>query len=278
LACVVNISEGRDQAVIAAVVSSGGPCVLDVHSDRDHHRSVLTMAGDDLEEAVRQVTRTTLELVDIENHVGVHPRLGSVDVVPFTPLDEGGHPVIGHGDLSGAVAARDRFIAWAGSALDLPCFAYGPERSLPDVRQRAFAGLDPDGGPLAPHATAGACAVGARFALVAYNVWLSTGDGAVAGAIARAIRRPAVRALGFETAGVSQVSCNLVDPVVVGPAWVYDEVDRLAGDAGAEVTGAELVGLIPVAVLDGIARHRWSQLDLGMDKTLEGRMEQSGVR
>jgi glutamate formiminotransferase / 5-formyltetrahydrofolate cyclo-ligase len=275
LACIVNISEGRDHDVIARVAASGGRFVLDVHSDRDHHRTVLTMAGDELEEAVRAVARTTVATIDLRRHRGVHPRLGALDVVPFTPLDGDGHPVVGTGDLDGAIAARDRFAAWAGTTLDLPCFVYGPNRRLPDIRRQAFVEMDPDTGPPSPHPSAGACAVGARFALVAYNLWLSTGDIDMATSIAAAVRGPAVRALGLPTAGVTQVSCNLVDPLSVGPAQIYDEVERLARHAGTFVSRAELVGLVPAAVVEATPRDRWRQLDIDTDKTLEARLERS---
>ncbi len=278
LACVVNVSEGRDGKVIAAIAAAGGPTVLDIHHDPDHHRTVLTMAGERLEEDVRAVARKTVELVDLRHHGGVHPRLGALDVVPFTPLDADGRPVIGDGDLTGAVAARDMFAAWAGHALALPCFLYGPERTLPTVRQKAFSGLDPDTGPAVAHPSAGACAVGARFALVAYNLWLSTGDLDVATSIAVAVRGPAVRALGFRTGTVTQVSCNLIDPLSVGPARIYDEVDRLARDAGSSIIRAELVGLAPAAVVEATPRGRWGQVDLDPERTLEARLERSAAR
>jgi glutamate formiminotransferase len=272
---VVNVSEGRDRDVIQAIGAAGGRLVLDVHSDPDHHRTVFTMAGDDLENAVRAVARRTIELVDISRHRGVHPRLGALDVVPFTPLDATGSPVFGAGDLSTALAARQRFMSWAGRELALPCFAYGPGRPLPDVRKGAFSGLDPDAGPPVPHPTAGACAVGARFALVAYNVWLSTDDLDIARTIARTLRRPAVRALGLPTGGATQVSCNLVDPLSVGPAQVYDEVAVGARAVGVSVTRAELVGLAPAAVVRRAPQDRLRQIDLDLDRTFEGRLERS---
>jgi glutamate formiminotransferase len=264
--------------VIEAIAAAGGPAVLDVHSDGDHHRTVLTMGGDDLEEAVMAVARQTVALIDLRRHHGVHPRLGALDVVPFVPLHRDGSPVSGVGDLTGAVAARNRFARWAGDVLDLPCFLYGPERTLPTVRKRAFAGLEPETGPGQPHPTAGACAVGARPALVAYNLWLSTGDLDVATSIAAAVRGPAVRTLGLAMAGVTQVSCNLIDPLSVGPDQVYDAVDRLARAAGTSIGRAELVGLAPATVVAATPKARWKQIDLDPERTVEARLERAGRR
>ena len=146
------------------------------------------------------------------------------------------------------MAARDSFASWAGAELGLPCFLYGPERTLPEVRRGAFSVLSPDAGPSDPHPTAGACAVGARRPLVAYNLWLESAGLDVARAIARSLRGPAVRALGLPVGDSVQVSMNLVDPLVVGPADVYDQVAAIA-----RIARAELVGLVPRAVLDARA-------------------------
>ena len=272
LACVVNVSEGRDRATVAALAEAGGRSVLDVHSDPDHHRSVLTMGGPKVEDDVRAVARRAVERLDLRRHHGVHPRLGVLDVVPFTPLDAGGVPASGAGDLGPAVAARDRFAAWAGTTLALPCFVYGPERSLPDVRRRAFADLAPDTGPDRPHPSAGACAVGARPALVAYNLWLDAAELTVARAIAGELRGPRLRALGLSTAGVTQVSCNLLDPFTVGPASVYDAVAQRARRYGTRVVRAELVGLAPAAVVAATPSERFEELDLDPMRTFEARL------
>jgi len=273
LECVVNVSEGRDGAVISSIAQAGGACVLDVHSDPDHHRTVLTMAGAGLEEAVRAVATRTVARVDLGAHAGVHPRMGALDVVPFVVLPPGGDaPGAPPLDLAEAVAARGRFAAWAAEALGLPCFLYGPERTLPEVRRRAFVSLAPDTGPPRPHPRAGACAVGARGVLVAYNLWLAGTDVAGARAIAGALRGPAVRALGLAVAGGAQVSCNLVDPLAFGPAEAFDAVAALARRAGASVARAELVGLVPAAVLSAVPAGRHGQLDLGPDRTIEARL------
>ncbi len=276
LECVVNVSEGRHPGVVAAIAEAGGDAVLDVHSDPDHNRSVLTLAGPGpaLEAAVQAVARTTLEHIDLRHHEGVHPRLGALDVVPFVALGPDGVADPRGADLRPALEARDRFAAWAGAELALPCFVYGPERTLPEVRREAFARLGPDTGPHTPRPGAGACAVGARPVLVAYNVWLTTPELSVARAIAAAVRGPQVRALGLAVRGGTQVSCNLVDPLGFGPAELYDAVAQLAVDAGTGVARAELVGLAPAAVVDGVAAGRRQALDLEPQRTIEARLAQ----
>lgn len=277
LECVINISEGRDRDLLDHLAATVGADLLDVHTDPDHHRSVFTVVG---VEAPRALATAAVARIDLATHEGVHPRLGAVDVVPFVPL-AGSTP-------ADAVAARDDFARWAAGELSVPCFLYGPlgspstgrpdqpdgpwdvwpdHRTLPTVRREAWRSLQPDAGPTRPHRTAGAMSVGARPVMVAYNLWLADAGVAVAKDIARSLRGPAVRALGLEVAGRAQVSCNLVDPMVVSPADVADAVNDQA-----RVERAELVGLVPQAVLDHIDRRRWASLDLDQDRTIEQRL------
>jgi glutamate formiminotransferase / 5-formyltetrahydrofolate cyclo-ligase len=256
LECVVNISEGSRPHVVTAIASSAVGSLLDVHSDVHHNRSVLTLVG---EEAPRAVARAAVAALDLRRHQGVHPRLGVVDVVPFVPL--------GGSTPADAVAARDRFLDWLAAELGVPGFAYGPERTLPDVRSLAFTELAPDRGPSRPHPTAGATAVGARPVLVAWNVWLAEPDLRLAQRIAREIRGPRLRALGLPVGSRVQVSMNLTEPDELGPAEAWD----LVAARGA-VAGAELVGLVPRSVLERTDRARWTELDLAEDKTIESRL------
>jgi glutamate formiminotransferase / 5-formyltetrahydrofolate cyclo-ligase len=263
LECVLNVSEGRDPRTLQDLSDAAGPSLLDLHRDPHHHRAVLTLVGED---APRAVATRAVELLDLGLHVGVHPRLGVVDVVPFVPLAGSGP--------DDAIAARNAFATWFAGAHGVPCFLYGPERSLPDVRRTAFASLPPDVGPATPHPTAGATAVGSRSVLVAYNVRIDPPDLRVAQWLARTCRGPGIRALGLQVGEGVQVSMNLIDPEEVGPADAYDLVARLGGEVGAAVVGTELVGLLPASVLERVPRDRWDQLDLSEDRTIEARLSE----
>jgi glutamate formiminotransferase len=260
LECVVNVSEGRHRDAIAAIAAAAGADLLDVHTDPHHHRSVLTLVGED---APRRVTTAAIERIDLAEHDGVHPRLGVVDVVPFVPLD-------GSTEHE-ARQARDDYMTWLAEAHGVPSFLYGPERTLPEVRRRAFRDLDPDRGPRHPHPTAGATCVGVRAVLVAYNVWVDDLDLAQARHVASAIRRPELRTLGLAVGDEVQVSMNLVAPLELGPATAFDLVVGELGGRGSGVR-AELVGLVPRDVLEEIDPERWDELDLAPDRTIEARL------
>lgn len=266
LECVVNISEGSRREVIDEISAAAGNDLLDVHTDGHHNRSVLTLVG---EQAPRAVTKATVGALDISTHGGVHPRIGVVDVVPFVPLDEA--------TLADAQAARDRFARWVASELGVPAFLYGENRSLPEIRRHAFVDLSPDYGSDAPHARAGAVAVGARPPLVAWNVYLVSVDRGAADLdqakqIATKIRGPHLRALGLQIGDEVQVSMNLIAPDELGPAEAWDMVA-----SHGTIDRAELVGLAPRAVLDRTPQSRWSQLDLSQERTIEARLAQAGA-
>jgi glutamate formiminotransferase / 5-formyltetrahydrofolate cyclo-ligase len=278
--CVVNISEGRDAGVIAAVAAAGGDCLLDVHADAEHHRAVLTLGGPlaRVEDAARRVAVAAVERIDLSIHAGIHPRLGAVDVVPFVPLRGPGGGVT---PWEAVVAARDAYARWSGDELGVPCFRYGSERTLPEVRRGAFTTLAPDTGPPVPHPTAGATAVGARPVLVAYNVWIAAGpdgpdpDGVVAVARELAVRtrRPGLRTLGLAVDAGAQVSCNVVDPDRIPLTAVYDLVARGAEAHGCVARRGELVGLLPDSALAVVPEGRWAELGLRAEDTIEFRLD-----
>lgn len=262
----VNVSEGRLASEVEGLVEACGPALLDVHCDAHHNRSVLTLGGAELAPRLRELCTRAVHRLDLSSHSGVHPRLGTVDVVPFVALE----PT----PLDRAVALRDEIAEWISSDLDVPCFVYGPERSLPEVRRRAFVDLWPDHGGPEPHPRAGAACVGARRALVAYNLWLAPGQNlATARFIATSLRCPEVQALGLALGERVQVSLNLVDPHRFGPHHAYDAVAALA-----PVERAELVGLVPWSVLFTVPKRRWPSLDLGEDRTFEFRLARVRAR
>ena len=255
--CVVNVSEGRDADLLAALSDCVEEYVLDVHSDPDHNRSVFTLIGED---APRHLASRAMQLMNINDHSGVHPRLGTIDVVPFVPLFEA--------QWSDAVRARNDFAQWAAEELHVPCFLYGDERTLPDIRRTAWQQLVPDTGPTHPHSTAGAMCVGARLPLIAYNVWLAEVDLATTKAIASSVRSESIRTLGLQVGEFTQVSINLVSPEISSPADAFDAVRQ-----HTEIHHCELVGLLPRDVLLSIPAVRWEELDLAEDRTIEWRLE-----
>ncbi|MHB8506953.1 MAG: hypothetical protein ACYDEN_14750, partial [Acidimicrobiales bacterium] len=261
-------------AFLEGLRTAAGALALDLHADPDHHRAVLTLAGEatEVEEAARRLSASAVAHLDLAAHRGAHPRRGIIDVVPFVHVEAGADGRLVDAPIEAAVAARDRFALWAAGTLALPCFLYGPGHpTLPELRREAWVRRLPDTGPDRPHPTAGATCVGARPVLVAYNLWLAEPDLSAAREVAASIRAPGLRTLGLQVGERVQVSCNLVDPWRVGPAAAYDAVSgRVA------VAGAELVGLLPRAVLDAVPPSRWDSLGIGVDRTIEARLERAG--
>ncbi|MHC4937734.1 MAG: cyclodeaminase/cyclohydrolase family protein [Planctomycetota bacterium] len=242
--CVPNISEGRRKKVIDAIADAirGVPAVdlRSIHSDPDHNRSVYTIVGSapSVHEAAYRCVAAAREHIDITKHEGVHPRIGAADVVPLVPL--AGTKLSQCGRWARELASRIE------SELDIPAYLFGAasesSKSLPEVRKSAEK----------KHPTAGAVAVGARELMIAFNVMLQTEDLSVAEEIAKQIREadgglPAVRALGFPLASRNcvQVSMNLLDYRKTSPLRAYRRVRQLAREANVEVSGSEVVGMIP---------------------------------
>ena len=292
LECVPNISEGRDRAVIGriadAVAATPSVCLLDVHCDAVHHRSVFTLVGqpEPLRAAIGSLFEATLAHVDLASHHGAHPRIGAVDVVPFVPLTGA--------TMHDAVVAARATAEEVSARFQLPVFLYEaaasqPERrALQDVRRGQFEGLaeklrrpewQPDFGPAVPHPRAGAVAIGAREILVAYNVNLATGRLDVARRIASVVREssgglPCVKAMGIALTnrGIVQVSMNLTNIDRTSMATVFEVILREADRDGVDVLESEVVGLLPArALVDPAARHL-RLLQFGPERVLETRL------
>ena len=290
---VPNYSEGRRLDVVdrlaEAVATTPGVHLLDRTSDASHNRSVLTMAGE--AEPVTKALEKTIEIaiddIDMEAHLGEHPRIGAVDVIPFVPL--------GDTTMAECVALARKFAARIAKRFSLPVYLYAEAArqsdrvKLADVRRGQYEGLKreistrgraPDFGPSKLHPRAGATAVGARPFLIAYNINLESGDVELARRIARRVREsggglPKVQANGFmiEELGCSQVSMNLLD-FTVTPLWrVWQEVRAIAREDGAELRESELIGLAPLAALLAVADHA----EAPKDAPIEDRLAAAGA-
>lgn len=274
---VPNYSEGRRIEVVddlaGAVAATPGAFLLDRTSDASHNRSVLTLAGEAaaVEAALEATIEVAIRDIDMERHSGEHPRIGAVDVIPFVPLADT--------TIDDCVTLARSFGARVAKRFELPVYLYARAASRPgrvklaDVRRGGYEGLRdalaggdaeraPDFGPPRIHPRAGAVAVGARPFLIAWNINLETTDVEIAKRIARAVREsggglPAVQGNGFmiEELGCAQVSMNLLD-FATTPMWrVWEEVGRLAAEAGVAVRESELIGLAPQAAFDDVANH-----------------------
>jgi glutamate formiminotransferase len=293
--CIPNISEGRRGDVLercAQAIRETGARLLDVKSDFSHNRTVYTFAGDaaSVQEAVFSLFDQAVKAIDLRQHSGEHPRLGAVDVVPFVPIE--GVTMAECVALSKAVAAE------LARRYDLPVYLYEEAASTParrhleDIRRGEFEGLAakmeqpewrPDFGPARPHPSAGASVIGARMALIAYNINLATDRIEVAKQIAAAVRQSSgglrfVKAMGVELAdrGMVQVSMNLTNFEKTPIFRVFELVKREAARHGVSVAESEIVGLVPAAALTAAAAW-YLQLNAPADDlVLENRLRREG--
>lgn len=275
--CVPNFSEGRRievvDAIVGTIAASPGVRVLDREMDSDHNRSVVTFVGPRVAvaEAAFLAAKTAVALIDMNRHKGAHPRVGALDVLPFVPIAG-----VAMEDCVGLARSVGERIA---DELQVPVYLYEaaatrPERrALPDLRRGEYEGLKvaiesdperkPDFGPAKLHPTAGACIVGARPVLIAWNVNLRTTDLQIAKRIAKAIREsdgglPAVRAKGFELTGrgLVQVSMNMLDYRKTSLAQAFEAIRSLAAKEGVEIAESEIIGLVPLdAITEGATQY-----------------------
>jgi glutamate formiminotransferase len=292
--CVPNFSEGRDaqkvEAIIKAILAGPEVYLLDKEMDADHHRSVVTFVGtrESVGEAALRGIGRAAELIDLNQHHGVHPRIGATDVVPFIPIAN--------------VTLEDcaRIAEWVAEEtwrrFRIPTYLYeaaarsAARKNLENIRRGQFEALReeirtnaarrPDFGEAEVHPTGGATVVGARQFLIAYNINLNTSDVSVAKAIARKIRAsgggfPGVKAIGLELKGRNraQVSINFTDFETTSIGTVYDAVAREAAARGVGIEASEIVGLVPRRALEDAAVHYLKVKDYRPELIFENRLE-----
>jgi glutamate formiminotransferase/formiminotetrahydrofolate cyclodeaminase len=288
--CIPNFSEARRpevvEQIVAAAASVAEVSILDRSSDTDHNRTVLTFAGTlaGVEEAAFRAIQKAAELIDLNVHTGEHPRIGATDVVPFVPLSGV--------TMDECIAIAKRLGERVARELNVPVYLYEAAAQRPDrtnleaIRRGQYEGLKtdietnperkPDFGP-AKLGPAGATVIGARAPLIAFNVYLTTEDVAIAKTIARAMRQSSggfrfVKAAGFLVDGLAQVSMNFTDYRQTPIARVVEAIRREAVRYGVGIHHCELVGLIPQdALID--AAVWYTQLDqFKPDQILETRL------
>ena len=264
--CVPNISEGADQSKIDQIISGArdvqGATLISCESDADHNRSVITLAGEGepVSEAAFRIYQKAIELIDLNNHKGEHPRMGAVDVCPFIPVQDA--------NMQDCVELAEKLGKRVGEELKFPVYLYeaaakrDDRKNLAKIRKGQFEKLKdligseddrvPDFGPNAIHPSGGCTAIGARFFLIAYNVNLDSNNIDLAKEIGKTIREkndgmPGVKAMGFmlEDEGIAQVSMNLVDYRKTSPAQAYKRIEELAAAQDVRVKESEIIGVIP---------------------------------
>ncbi|NMC80307.1 MAG: glutamate formimidoyltransferase, partial [Chloroflexi bacterium] len=291
--CIPNFSEARRPEVVEAIAdaidSVKGVYILDRHSDLDHNRSVITFVGPPaaVEQAAFEAIATASKLINLDHHHGEHPRIGATDVVPFVPISEV--------TTEECVEMARRLGQRVGDELHIPVYLYEeactrPERkNLENIRRGQYEGLkaeietnperEPDFGPckLGP---AGATVIGARYPLIAFNVYLTSDDVTIAQKIARAIRHSSgglryVKAMGVMVDGRAQVSMNLTNYRLTPIERVVEMIRREAARYGVAIHHSELVGLIPQEALTRAAAWYLQLDDFDADQILEQRLQEA---
>jgi len=292
--CVPNFSEGRDlkkiEKIVAPFRGKKGVKLLDYQNDEDHNRAVVTVVGapEPLKAAVIEAMGIAIEVIDMRQHQGQHPRMGAIDVVPFIPVKKV--------TPQEAVAISKDVAAKVADKYNLPVFLYensatNPQRqNLATIRQGQFEGMaekirqpewKPDFGPAEIHPSAGVTAIGARMPLVAYNVNLDTGNFEIADRIAKQVRHISgglryCKGIGIELKdrGIVQVSMNMTDYTKTALYRVFELIKIEARRYGVNVVGSEIIGLVPMEALIDTAAYSLGLEDFSMEQVLEYRISE----
>ncbi len=289
--CVPNFSEGRNKEVVEKIVDEvrkiNGVKLLDYSSDEDHNRSVITMIGapEKIKEAVLNASEVAIELIDMSKHQGAHPRMGAVDVVPFTPVSD----ITMEECIELAKEVGEEF-----GKLNIPVYLYedaatkAERKNLADIRKGQYEGFfekikeenwKPDFGPQAMNIKSGCSAIGARVPLVAFNVNLGTDDVEIAKAIAKKVRFIGgglrfVKAIGLklEERNIVQVSMNLVNYEKTAVYRAFEMVKMEAKRYGVSVIGSEVIGTVPMRALLDCAEYYLQIENFDVNQILEKRL------
>jgi glutamate formiminotransferase / 5-formyltetrahydrofolate cyclo-ligase len=274
--CVPNISEGKRKDIIELCVdqirNNKDLKLIDYSSDPDHNRTVITLVGpiESVIEGVFNLTKKAIELIDLNDQKGTHPRMGAIDVIPFVPLV--------NTTMQECVEATEKLGKMIADQLDLPVYLYAnsakseQRKALPNIRKGEFENFDekikdpvwkPDFGKAIKHKTAGVVAIGAREFLIAFNVYLNTDDLNVAQDISKRIRESSgghrflqARGMFIEEKGLAQISMNILDFNKLPLYRVIELINIEVKRYGLVIKESELIGLIPLeALMDTFAYY-----------------------
>jgi glutamate formiminotransferase len=290
--CIPNFSEGRDREKIEQIVKpfkeNKKVKLLDYSADKDHNRLVVTLLGGakELKSTVLKAMETAIEVIDMNEHKGEHPRMGAVDVVPFTPVK--------NVEMEDAVKLANDVAKQASEMFDLPIYLYeeaareDKRKNLAEIRKGEYEGFKekikqkewkPDYGPQKLHPTAGATVIGARMPLVAFNINLDTDSIEIANKIARKVRHSGgglrfVKAIGIDLTqrGITQVSMNMTDYTKTSLYQSFEMVKFEAKRYGVKVIGSELIGLLPAKALFDVAEYYLGLEDFKDNQVMENRL------
>lgn len=292
LQCVPNFSEGRDKEKVEKIVEEvrkvEGVKLLDYSSDPTHNRSVVTFVGDPdkVIEAAFNACKAASELIDMTKHEGEHPRMGAMDVCPLIPISEI--------TMDEAVEYSKKLAQRVGDELGISVYLYersatkSERENLADVRRGQYEAMEeklksdgwaPDYGPIELNKKSGVSAIGARPALVAYNVNLNTSDVEIAKKIAKSMRAKGggftyCKAIGLllEDKNLAQVSMNLVDYTKTPIFRVFEAIKREAARYGVSIVNSEVIGLVPMQALVDCAQWYLQVDDFDINQVLETRL------
>jgi glutamate formiminotransferase len=290
--CVPNFSEGRRikviESLVAEIKSIENIKILDYSADEDHNRLVVTFVGppEMVKKAIFRVAKKAVELIDMNKHSGKHPRIGAIDVIPFVPLT--------NTTMEECVKLARELGKEFGEKLKIPVYLYGDAATIPTRRELApvrayqYERLEeamskpeyrPDFGPAKPHPTAGACAIGARDFLIAFNVYLDTKNLEIAKSIARAIRAKDgglayVKALGIEIKkrNLVQVSMNLTNYPKTPIFRVFELIKAEAKRYGVGILSSEIIGMVPLDALIDVAEYYLQLENFKKEQVLERKL------
>ena len=292
LECIPNFSEGRDTEKIEKIVNpfrtTDGVKLLDYSADKDHNRLVITALGgpEELKEAVFKASQIAVDIIDLNKHEGEHPRMGAVDVVPFTPVK--------NVEMEEAIELSKEVGKKLSEKLDLPIYLYeesasnSQRKNLANIRKGEFEDFSekikkeewkPDYGKAEIHPTAGATVVGARMPLVAFNINLDTDNLDIANKIAKKVRHSSgglryCKAIGVELKerGIVQVSMNMTNYTKTALYQTFEMVKFEAERYGINIIGSELIGLLPAQALYDVAEYYLKLEDFTTNQIMENRL------